>query len=63
MVTVLPDSPAGEIQEAFSGLARQIRYRVFCDKFANHSGKHRFQVGYDIIQGRKKLEKKNGHRA
>ena len=59
-VVVLPDSPAGEFQEAFGGMMRQIRYRVFCTKFASHDGQHRFQVGYDVLIGRKKVAKKNG---
>ncbi len=63
VVKVVRDSPVGEIQEAFSGLTRQIRYRVFCQKGWGHGGKHKFQVGYDIIEGRKKLETKNGNRA
>ena len=61
-IVVLPDSQSGEIQQAFTSLVRQIRFRVFCDKGWGHAGKHKFQTGYDVFDGRKKHDhkKKNG---
>ena len=55
-IQVLPDSPAGEIQEAFGGMVRNIRFRVYCSKGWGHSGQHKFQVGYEIRKRRKKIE-------
>ncbi len=63
LVAIVHDNPMEVLGESFEKLVRQIRYRVFCDKGWGHSGKHKFQVGYNIIEGRKKLETKNGNRA
>ena len=55
LVAIVHDNPMDILGESFEKLTRQIRLRVFCNKGWQHGGKHKFQVGYDIRSGRKKV--------
>ncbi len=45
---------------AMEGAMMQLRFRIYCEKFDGHSGKHKFQTAYNLYAGRKKVERENG---